>query len=278
MKAVYLFALYLLAVLAQAAELPDGDPVPGGVALLALDTISGEQPPEVTFDRRRVLLVHDEQTWLAVVGIPLGTQPGIHTIEVQSPGASTHAVAFEVRPKAYREQHLTIANQRMVNPLPEDLARIRSESGTIRDQFRRFRAESPEALRFEVPTRGRISSPFGLRRVLNGEPRNPHTGLDIAAAEGTPVHAPAPGRVTETGDFFFNGNTIFIDHGQGLVTMYCHLSRIHVQPDTEVSAGQLIGAVGKTGRVTGAHLHWSVSLNNARVNPTLFLRSRPTPP
>ncbi|MEE9253689.1 MAG: peptidoglycan DD-metalloendopeptidase family protein [Pseudomonadales bacterium] len=278
MKVVRVLTLCLVAALAHGVELPDGDPVPGGVTLLALDMIAADELPKVTFDGRRVLVVRDRQTWLAVVGIPLGTKPGTHAIEVDSPEASILILPFEVRPRSYREQHLTITNQRMVDPLSEDLARIRAESGTIRAQFRHFRAESPEALRFEWPVQGPISSPFGLRRVLNGEPRNAHSGLDIAAAEGVPVYAPAPGRVAETGDFFFNGNTIFIDHGQGLVTMYCHLSRIHVEPGTEVSTGQLIGAVGKTGRVTGAHLHWSVSLNDARVNPGLFLRSQPTLP
>ncbi|MDH3642504.1 MAG: M23 family metallopeptidase [Gammaproteobacteria bacterium] len=217
----------------------------------------------------RAVLVMDNT---ALVGIPISAEPGNHFLQVIDATGTNARHDFVVVAKQYPEQRLTIANKRMVNPEPRDLERIRGESSAMRQQylsFSTFAASTTAAsLRpFLKPVAGITSSPFGRRRILNDQPRNPHSGLDIAAAQGTRVAAPAPGAVSLTGDFFFNGKTVFLDHGQGLITMYCHLSEIGVAEGTVVARGDTIGLVGATGRATGPHLHWSVSLNGYRVDP-----------
>ena len=173
--------------------------------------------------------------------------------------------------KQYETQHITIKDKRKVNPEKRDMERITRETKTIKTALRHWSDQEAVPLNFIKPVDGPYSSPFGLRRFFNEQPRKPHSGLDIAAPEGAPILAPTSGTIIDTGAYFFNGNTVFIDHGQGLVTMYCHMSRIDVQPGQAVTAGEAIGLVGMTGRVTGPHLHWGVSLNDARVDPILFL-------
>lgn len=122
-----------------------------------------------------------------------------------------------------------------------------------------------------MPIIGRLSSPFGLKRFFNNQPKNPHSGLDIAAPTGTTISAPAPGLVINTGSYYYNGNTVFLDHGQGLVTGYFHMSKITVKAGQIVEQGTKLGEVGETGRVTGPHLHWNVYLNKTKVDPALFV-------
>jgi murein DD-endopeptidase MepM/ murein hydrolase activator NlpD len=182
-------------------------------------------------------------------------------------------IPFRVGAREYDKQYVTLANRRQVDPEPDDLRRIAREQERLVRAFSTFSDFESDGLAFDLPSAGRISGGFGSRRFFNNEPRQPHSGLDIAAPEGTPINAPAAGRVLETGDFFFNGLSVVLDHGQGVVTMYNHLSKIDVVKGARVARGQRIGLVGRTGRVTGPHLHWSVSLNNARVDPALFLSS-----
>ncbi|HEY9067603.1 MAG TPA: peptidoglycan DD-metalloendopeptidase family protein [Burkholderiaceae bacterium] len=249
-------------------ELPRAHVVPGGVALFALG--ASAEAPSVRYNQQPVLVVHDGTQWTAVLGIALSATPGPATLQVQRGSAAATSLPFEIEPFRYAEQRLKVAPGQ-VDLSKADLARYERERVHLAQVAATFSATPPSTLRMLQPTPGPRSSSFGLRRVFNGQSRNPHSGMDIAAATGTPVIAAAAGRVIDTGNYFFNGNTVWLDHGAGLLTMYCHLSAIAVQPGDTVAAGQTIGAVGATGRVTGAHLHWSVSLNRAMVDPALFL-------
>lgn len=256
-----------------AAALPRAEPVPGGVALVDVGP-AGSPRPEVRYDGRRVAVVAEAGRWVALVGIPLAVAPGAQEVEWEDCSGPRRS-RFEVLAKARGEQRLTIANPRMVNPGPDELDRIGRETPRIRAALDRFSEVDEVATAFRLPVVAPESSPFGLRRWFNGEERRPHAGLDLAAAEGTPILAPAAGVVIDVGDFYFNGNTVFIDHGRGLVTMYNHLSRIDATAGQRVAAGTVIGAVGATGRVTAAHLHFGVTLNGTSVDPALFLVERP---
>ncbi|MEI2417945.1 peptidoglycan DD-metalloendopeptidase family protein [Orrella sp. JC864] len=245
-------------------------PVPGGVAVLGLG--DGPQAPQASYQGKPVMVLREEgRRWIAVVGIPLSAEPGAHALQVEQGGAR-RSVSFTVGSKQYEAQHITLKNRRQVSPEPEDLKRIERELDEQNRAYRNFRAGTPSNVVLDRPVEGgRLSSPFGLRRYFNGEPRNPHSGLDFAVPAGTPVRAPAAGVVTLVGDYFFNGKTVFVDHGQGFISMFCHLSAVQVQPGQVLARGQQLGRVGATGRATGPHLHWNVSLNDARVDPAIFI-------
>ncbi|WP_418131256.1 peptidoglycan DD-metalloendopeptidase family protein [Variovorax sp. 375MFSha3.1] len=248
---------------------PRASQVPGGVARLSLGP-SAKRPQAFAGDIP-LLVVGDAIEWTALVGIPLATEPGEASVTVRAEGKPERQIAYTVAPKQYREQRLTVA-PRTVDLSPEDEARYIKERDHLTGVMATLTDMSPDsALQMRVPVPGRRSSSFGLRRVFNGQSRNPHSGMDIAAGTGTPVLAPLPGKVIDTGDYFFNGGTVWLDHGGGLLTMYCHLSRIDVKVGDVMKTGEQLAAVGATGRVTGPHLHWSVMLNRAMVDPALFI-------
>lgn len=252
---------------ANAAAAPEHAPWPGGIAVI--DVGPAEAPrPLVEFDERRVLVTKNGDRWLAAVGIPLDVPTGELSVRVNT----ARDIAFEVREHAYREQRLTVKNKKYVSPDEAQLERIGRERKVIDAALSNWRDVDVPGLALAPPVDGPRSSSFGLRRFFNDQPRAPHKGMDIAATKGTVIAAPGSGIVTATGDYFFNGKTVIIDHGQGFVTMYCHLSRIDVDEGQHLEPGTPIGAVGATGRVTGPHLHFGTYLNGTAVDPALLLQ------
>lgn len=252
-----------------ASPMPDAHAVPGGVVLVKLGAAALR--PAAQLNGRPVLVLGSAAGWTAVVGIPLSTAPGTLWLDLQPPGAGSTRQAIQVARANYAVQRLKVAPGQ-VDLSKQDLARHEREKLHLAKVTATFTPERvPENLRLLQPVPGPRSSSFGLRRIFNGQARNPHAGMDIAAATGTSVRACADGQVIDAGDYFFSGNTVWLDHGSGVLTMFCHLSEIAVKVGDTLARGDRLGAVGATGRVTGPHLHWSVMLNRAYVDPALFL-------
>lgn len=272
-RSMALCALVLAPILAS-ASLPRAAAVPGGVAIVDIGPASAAEP-QVLLGDRRVLTLVDGNRRKAIVGLALGVKPGVQELILRNVDGSSRTISFTVRDKRYREQKLTVP-QRQVDLSPEDAARVEQEQARLRSIYDSFTDATPATLVLRVPAPGVRQSTFGSRRVFNGQARNPHSGMDIAAGTGTPIRAPADGKVVDVGNYFFNGNNVLIDHGRGFITMYCHLSAFEVKAGDVVKAGQLIGKVGATGRVTGPHLHFGVLLNGASVDPALFFPQQPS--
>lgn len=275
MKRSLLLLLALVLGTPAFAALPRAAAVPGGV--LVVDLGDASQPaPRATWQDRPVLVLAEGGRHRAVVGVALAVEPGDYTLAVTEASGEKRSVPVKIAPQKYREQHLTVAPG-MVDLSPENAARVEAESPRLRAAYDSFSATVPATFTLKQPSAGPRQDSFGFRRFFNKEPRNPHSGMDISSPSGTPVVAAADGVVLETGDFYFNGNTVIVDHGSGFITLYLHLSQIGVKKGDVVKAGQNLGKVGATGRVTGAHLHFGVLLNGASVDPGLFLEPVPKP-
>lgn len=218
----------------------------------------------VTFSRNS-----EQGCFFGVIGIDLDEPPGKKRVKVwiddKHGNRIKEKLTFVVVEKAFPVQHLTLPPSQ-VSPSPENLERIRRERQQVAGVFQNATAERLFEKPFIRPLEGEISTPFGVRRFMNNEPRNPHSGVDFRASAGTPVHAANCGVVSFTGDHFFAGKSVYIDHGMGIITMYFHLSAIDVVQGQTVQIGDVIGRVGSTGRSTGPHLHWGARITNQRVD------------
>lgn len=208
--------------------------------------------------------------WRALLGVDLEKPAGKYTFlvmaQTQSGERVNCAATVEVKEGHFATENLTVKKQ-FVEPNPEQLARAEAETKRLREIYDRVTPERLWAGKFRVPLDGVFAGTnFGRRRVLNGKPGSPHGGVDFPAPTGTPVHAAQSGRVVLAEELFFSGNTVIVDHGLGIYTFYCHFSEINAKVGDSVEAGTVLGKVGATGRVTGPHLHWGLSVERARVN------------
>ncbi len=213
--------------------------------------------------------------WLALAGIDLAAAPGKHSVQIEAGFASGSkplrtAIDLDVQPKKFPTRRLTV-DSKYVDPPAETQERIQRESRILRRIFRTVTAERLWEGAFLRPVPGRANSSFGQRSILNGQARSPHSGTDFQAGQGTPIQSPNCGKVVLVRDLYFSGNTVILDHGQGLYSYFAHLSEFKVEEGQHVSSGDVLGLVGATGRVTGPHLHWAVRLNGARVDPLSLL-------
>jgi len=258
--------ILMLLYLVPAGAQPRQSLVPGGIAVIKL---MQDDPRSFRFRGKPVLVARINGVTSALVGLPLSLKPGEHFIEASADG-QVHKKFFKVRDKKYTTQNITITDKRKVNPYASDMERILAEK-TRKQKARDHYSRALVDVDFLLPVTGTRTGSFGRRRVFNGQQRRPHSGMDIATATGTPILSPSAGKVIELGDFFFSGNLVYIDHGQGLISMFAHLSEIDVEIGEQINKGQVVGKVGATGRVTGPHLHWSLGLNGTWIDPALFL-------
>ncbi len=248
---------------------------PGGVGLVRITVPSGAVVTHVQYLKRDYPAFRkDGHHWFALTGAGLRVSPGRHTVTVRwryHGESHVYVASLPVLKKRYPEEHLKVS-ARMVNFPPDILKRVIDDQKAVRRACSRITRDHYWHGPFIWPVNSKVLSPFGLRRFFNGQPRSPHSGVDLRAGEGTPIVAPNDGVVVLSRKCYLSGNTLVIDHGAGLFTLYAHLSKFKVKEGQKVRKGQVIGLAGATGRVTGPHLHYGVSLLGTRVDPQQFMK------
>jgi hypothetical protein len=248
----------------------------GGVARISVICPPGARALSYSWQSINAPLFSDASgSYFGFIPVDMDNSPGTTRLTIALRDASgvtiQHEAAFEVIARDFPVQRLTV-DETKATLSTENLARHNRERAQVQKMFSDFHPDRLWNVKFTQPVQGRISTPFGVRRFINNQPRNPHSGIDIAAPTGTPIQAAADGRVCLTGDHFFAGKSVYIDHGTGIFSMYFHLDAINVQDGQMVKAGDTIGRVGSTGRSTGPHLHWGMRIYDTAVDPLLLLR------
>jgi murein DD-endopeptidase MepM/ murein hydrolase activator NlpD len=273
------FFLFLLFLISSCASFPTNEesknclfPVnnhyPGGLINHTFEYSNQDLENKLRVgDLKFIVCRSDDSSINILAPIPLSYEENLIKLTFQDKLISS----IDIEDKLYRESRIEIQNRDLVSPPSSMQDRIREEyqQGVIAKNT--YTQVGLNQASMSLPLIGITSSEFGVRRFINGQPRNRHIGLDIAADEGTPIKAPMRGKVILSGNFFYKGNVVYIDHGDGLVSSYSHLSNKAVNLNQKVSKGEVVGFVGSTGRVTGPHLHWEVFFLGIPINPEIFI-------
>jgi murein DD-endopeptidase MepM/ murein hydrolase activator NlpD len=243
-------------------------PYIGGVAVIDIGTF--EEKPKVFYNSYEAKVIQKKDNYFAVIGIGLNEKVGKKHIVAVSHNKKLDFY-FYVKSKSYKKEYIKLKSNKRVTLSKKNLARFHKEKAKTKKLLGSFNKTLASDLNFVTPVVGRISSPFGKKRYFNNKPKAPHSGIDIATKRGTPIVAAESGYVAISEAFFFNGNTIYLDHGEGVITIYCHMSKVEVYEGDFVNKGDVIGYVGTTGRSTGPHLHFGVVLNSKAVDPKIFI-------
>jgi murein DD-endopeptidase MepM/ murein hydrolase activator NlpD len=281
---LFLFFLFLLLISTLAfadnplrPEILPTSAKQGDVGLLRVTGLKNLKNLEGEFKGIRFSMNPDSagKAYEALLAVDMDTKPGKYQVKVQGRDQEGKSLAgassLEVKKVSFKTQTLSLPSS-MVDLDPKTLERVNAESQRVEAVFQRTRKEKLWKGRFLRPVPGEISTPFGLRRVINRQNKSPHSGVDLRAEEGTPILASNAGSVILVDDFFFSGKSVILDHGQGVYSMYFHLSEILVREGEKISKGDVLGQVGSTGRSTGPHLHWGVRVRGAKVDPFSLIR------
>ncbi|MEA1915926.1 MAG: M23 family metallopeptidase [Campylobacterota bacterium] len=267
MKILYL--IFLINFVTFGNELPNSLIVPGGV--IELYVKSSSKPK--AFHNKKELMVLKSSTknrYRVIAGVKLDFDVDNKYEIVLKYDGKSYKKNVQIKSYDYKKQYIKLKTSKHVNLSSKNLSRYQKERKKSLNALGLFSEKKFDTLNMMMPLHVELKDDFGKRRYFNNQPRKPHSGVDLAAKSGTKIYAPLSAKVVISEEFFFNGNTIYLDHGLGLVTVYAHLSKLNVKNGDMVKKGDVIGLVGKTGRVTGSHLHWGVALNGSMVNPKLF--------